>query len=184
MRRKIWMGWLALMGAAVLAWGKDNEAPKAPVPGPLPGQQAPAFSLPATDGKASLKGYKGKYLVLMFYPKAFAARDSKQMVDLKEVYPALQSLNAEVLGVSMDPLNVAVEFRQKLKLPFALASDLDKTVSSHYKAMGLLEQFSARKTFIIDPQGRIAVVLDKVKDSNHGAQVLQAIQALQKAPAP
>jgi peroxiredoxin Q/BCP len=177
---------LALAGAVVPAWGKDKPAPVPPAAAskPVAGQPAPSFSLPATDGKASLKDFRGKYLVLVFYPKAFAPRDSKQMTDLREVHTALQSLNAAVLGVSMDPLNVAMEFRKKLKLPFSLASDLDKTVSAHYGAMGLGELFSARKTFIIDPQGRIAVVLDKIKDNNHGAQVLQAIKALQAAPAP
>lgn len=184
MRGKIWIGWLALMGAVLLVWGKDNDAPKAITPLPVPGQQAPAFSLPATGGKASLKDFRGKYLVLVFYPKAFAPRDSKQMADLREVHAALRSLNAEVLGVSMDPLNVAEEFHKKLKLPFNLASDLDKTVSAHYGAMGLGELFSARKTFIIDPQGRIVVLLDKIKDNNHGDQVLQAIKALQSVPAP
>jgi thioredoxin-dependent peroxiredoxin len=184
MRAKLWLGWLALMGAAVLAWGKDKDSPKAAPPAPEPGQQAPAFILPATTGKASLKDFKGKYLVLVFYPKAFAPRDSKEMNDLKEVYASLKAMNAEVLGVSMDPLNVAVEFHDKLSLPFALASDSEKTASAHYGVLGLGELFSARKTFIIDPQGRIAVELDKIKDKNHGAQVLQAIKTLQASPAP
>ncbi len=182
MKRKIWISWLVLMGAAVLVWGKGKGASTDPAPGP--GQPAPAFSLPATVGKASLKDFRGKYLVLVFYPKAFAPRDNNEMTGLKEVHAALQSLNADVLGVSMDPLTVAIDFHAKLKLPFALASDLDKTVSAHYGVLGLGELFSARKTFIIDPQGRIAVVLDKIKEKNHGAQVLHAIKALQSAPAP
>ncbi len=184
MTGKFWISCLALMGAAVLAFGKDKAAPKSVAPVPAPGQQAPGFSLAATGGKASLKDYKGRFLVLVFYPKAFAPRDSKQMSDLAEVHGALKSMNAEVLGVSMDPLNIAADFRQTLKLPFTLASDLDKTVSAQYGALGLGELFSARKTFIIDPKGRIAVVFDKVKDNNHGAQVLQAVKALQAAPAP
>lgn len=173
---------MATLVAAGLAYGKEKEGKAAAPAGVAPGDKAPAFSMSATGGGVSLKDYNGRWLVLVFYPKAFAPRDKAQMASLREAYPALRAMNAAVLGVSMDPLKILEEFRNDLKLPFALACDAGKSVSAAYGALGLGDLFSARKTVIVDPQGKVAAVLDKIREKNPGEQVVEAVRALQPAP--
>jgi len=140
--------------------------------------------LPASVGKATLRQFRGGWLVLVFFPKAFAPRDTEELESLRDVFPDLKRMKADVLAVSMDPPSVNARFRRELKLPFELASDTQKTVSAAYGAMGLGRLFSARKTVLIDPQGRIAARLDKVREKRHGAQVLKALREAQSAAAP
>lgn len=171
--RRMAIGWL--LAVATLAGAEE---------GPAVGASAPAFELPASVGKATLRQFRGGWLVLVFFPKAFAPRDTEELESLRDVFPDLKRMKADVLAVSMDPPSVNARFRRELKLPFELASDTQKTVSAAYGAMGLGRLFSARKTVLIDPQGRIAARLDKVREKRHGAQVLKALREAQSAAAP
>ena len=163
-------------------FGADKPAPPPPA-GPAVGSKAPAFSLSAGGSAVTLTEYKGRWLLLVFYPKAFAPRDIEEMTALREAYAELKGMNADVLGVSMDPPAVAERFRREQKLPFALASDTDKSVSTAYGALGLGGLFSTRKTMVIDPQGNVAAVIEKIKEKSHGRQALRALRELQAQPA-
>ncbi len=167
----------------LLVFGADKPAPPPPA-GPAMGSKAPGFTLAGVGGDASLHAFKGRWLVLVFYPKAFAPRDIEQMSSLREAYAELRNMNAAVLGVSMDPPAVVARFHQERQLPFALASDTGKRVSSAYGALGLGGLFSTRKTVLIDPQGNVAAVIEKIREKNHGRQVVRALRELQAKPAP
>jgi peroxiredoxin Q/BCP len=143
---------------------------------------APAFSLPSTSGrKISLADFRKRWLVLVFFPKAGAVRDVQQMKSLKDAWPECRARGAEILAVSMDPLAVLQKFKQDLDLPFELASDEQRRASEAYGAMGIGGLFSARKTFLIDPEGRLVRTLDRVREKEHGRQVLQVLEEAQTA---
>ena len=146
---------------------------------------APSFSLPTTAGKAiTLSTYRNRWLVLVFFPKAHAQKDIQQMQSLKEFWPEISARGAQILGVSMDSVPVLRRFKESLGLPFELASDEEKRASESYGALGIGGLYSARKTFIIAPNGRIVRTLDRVREKEHGRQVLQALEAAQAAYSP
>jgi peroxiredoxin Q/BCP len=169
-----------------VAQEKEKSAQEKPAPVVLKtGEKAPGFTVNAfPGGKASLKDYDGKWLVLVFYPKAFAPKDASQMKSLSESWPAIKELNAVILGVSMDPPAVVERFQKEQNLPFALASDDSKAVSAAYGAVGLGKLFSSRRVFFIDPKGRLAGTLDRCPEAKYGEKVVEMLKALQAPAAP
>lgn len=144
------------------------------------GDKAPDFSAKDQDGKkVSLHDYKGKKLILYFYPKdqtpgctaeACNLRDNKDMLD-KEGY--------EILGVSTDDEASHKAFRDKYSLPFTLVADTDKSINQKYGVWVEKERDgkkffgTARTTFIIDEKGIITRIIDKVETSDHASQILK-----------
>lgn len=181
---------ILLAVAAVSAPAKDKDKKKSEPAAPAPaasaiGQKAPGFSLAAfPGGKARLKDFQGKWLVICFYPKANAPKDVLEMASLREAWPQIQKLNASLLGVSMDPPAVVEKFQRDQALPFTLACDVEKQASTAYGALGLGGLFSARKAVIIDPQGRLAGEIDKGPEKQYGARVIETLRALQAAARP
>lgn len=150
---------------------------------PVIGKPAPDFTLPSTTGETiSLKQYKGKKtVVLYFYPKDETPGCTKQACAFRDVYADLERLGVVVLGVSNDPMESHLGFRDHHKLPFPLLSDEDATVSKLYgvykqknlygkKYMGI-----ERTTFIIDRTGRIAQIWPKVKVDGHIQDVMEFV---------
>jgi peroxiredoxin Q/BCP len=148
---------------------------------PVIGKPAPDFTLPSTDGETvSLKKFKGKKtVVLYFYPKDDTPGCTKEACGFRDLREDFEKLGAVILGISNDPIETHLKFREKFKLPFDLLADEDASVS---KAFGVYKQKNLygkkylgieRTTFIIDRTGRIAQIYPKVKVEGHVQDVLE-----------
>jgi peroxiredoxin Q/BCP len=151
---------------------------------PAVGAAAPAFSLHSNEGKAvSLADYKGKWVVLYFYPKDMTPGCTIEARNFQRDLAKYEAANAVVLGVSVDTAESHKEFCAKEGLNFKLLSDTDAKVSEQYGS--IMEyggaKLSARNTFIINPQGKVAKVFEKVNVKVHSEEVLAALAALQKS---
>ena len=149
------------------------------------GAKAPAFTL-ARDGgtSVSLKDFKGRNLVLYFYPKADTPGCTKQAIGFSRHRAAFARLGTEILGVSADPVAAQDKFKAKHKLTIALGSDESKKMLEAYGAWGEKSMYGRkfmgviRKTFLIDGNGRIVRVWPKVSVAGHAEEVLEAVRAL------
>jgi peroxiredoxin Q/BCP len=149
---------------------------------PQAGTAAPDFSLPSQDGTPiSLKDYGGKWVVLYFYPKDFTSGCTVEAHNFQRDQAEFAKRNAVILGVSVDTADSHRKFRAKEGLNFKLLADTSHQVSKQYGSLINLgvAQISARNTFLIDPQGRIARAFASVNPARHSAEVLSAIDALQ-----
>jgi thioredoxin-dependent peroxiredoxin len=152
---------------------------------PAQGAKAPDFSLPRDGGGAlGLKDFKGKKLVLYFYPKDDTSGCTAEAIDFTRLKGEFAKAGAEVVGVSPDPVKAHEKFRDKHKLAVALASDEDKKTLNAYgvwteKSMyGRKYMGVERTTFLIGPDGKVAQVWNKVKVPGHAEEVLKAAKAL------
>jgi peroxiredoxin Q/BCP len=170
-----------LIIAAALAF--STVAARAFADPPTVGATAPDFSLTTNEGKqASLKDYRGKWVVLYFYPKDFTGGCTLEAHNFQRDLAKYEKLGAVILGVSVDTPESHKEFCAKEGLTFKLLSDRDAKVSTEYGS--LMEyngaKLSARNTFIVNPEGKIARVFTKVKPGEHSDEVLAALAELQK----
>ena len=150
---------------------------------PKAGKMALDFSLKSNENaQVSLKDYRGKWIVLYFYPKNFTPGCTIEAHNFQRDLAAYEKVNAVVLGVSVDTPESHKSFCAKEGLSFKLLSDIDGKVSDAYGSIMEYkgEKLSARNTFIIDPQGRIARVFTGVKPEKHSEEVLAALAELQK----
>ncbi len=145
-----------------------------------PGDKAPDFSVNDENGNAvSLKDFKGKKLVLYFYPKDMTPGCTAESCNLRDNYKVLQKQGYEVLGVSTDSEKSHQKFLTKEKLPFHLLSDPDRKLHDAYgtwveKSMyGRKYMGTARTTFLINEKGNIEEVIQKVNTKDHAAQILK-----------
>ena len=153
------------------------------------GKSAPAFTLKSDDGeKLSLAGFKGRYLVVYFYPRDDTPGCTLEAQGFNKALGQLDKLGAAVVGVSKDSLESHCKFRDKYKLKFPLLSDPDGKTIEKYGAWGEKNMYGkksmgiVRSTVIVDPQGKVAKVFPKVKVDGHVDAVLDTIKKL-KAPA-
>jgi len=142
------------------------------------GDKAPDFSGIDQDGKVhQLADYKGKKLVVFFYPKADTPGCTAEACDLRDNFQRFQSQNYELLGVSADSQKKQAKFREKYSLPFPLLADEDKSVINAFgvwgpkKFMGRLFDGINRTTFVIDENGIIEEVISAVKTKAHAEQI-------------
>jgi peroxiredoxin Q/BCP len=149
------------------------------------GSLAPAFELPCDDGKtASLSQYKGKAVVLYFYPKDDTSGCTSEALDFTRLAAAFRKAKVEILGVSPDGVASHAKFRKKHELDVRLLADTDKAAANAYgvwveKSMyGRKYMGVERSTFLIDKTGRIARIWRKVKVAGHAEEVLAAAQGL------
>ena len=149
------------------------------------GAKAPAFTLPRDDGtRVSLKDFKGRNLVLYFYPKADTSGCTKEAIAFSGLKTAFARAGTDILGVSADPVAAQEKFKAKHKLTIGLASDETRKMLADYGAWGEKSMYGRkymgifRKTFLIDGDGRIARIWPKVKVSGHAEEVLEAARAL------
>jgi len=145
------------------------------------GAKAPNFSLPSQEDSAvSLAQYKGKWVVLYFYPKDMTTGCTIEAHKFQDALPKLNALNAVVLGVSLDTVESHKTFCTKDSLTFKLLADPDHTVIDAYgvpiTARGD-NKFAARDTFLISPSGKIVKVWTNVSPNTHTDDVLAAIAA-------
>ena len=151
---------------------------------PAVGAPAPEFALTTNEGKqASLKDFRGQWVVLYFYPKDFTSGCTIQARNFQRDLDKYKAINAVILGVSVDTAESHKDFCAKEGLNFKLLSDVDGKVSDAYGSVmeynGM--KLSARNTFIIDPKGKVAQVFMKVKVQPHSEEVLAALATLQKS---
>lgn len=145
------------------------------------GQLAPSFVLKDHDNnERTLADYRGKFIVLYFFPKSETYGCTKQACSLRDGFSDLQNAGVEILGVSYDSPETLKKFKEHHKLPFTLLSDSSKKAAKAYGAqMKFLWIFPmpvpARKTFIIDPEGMIIASMSDINVKHHAQQVLQII---------
>ena len=152
---------------------------------PLIAAKAPDFNLPASTGKnIALKDLKGKNVVVYFYPKDDTPGCTVEACGLRDSYNEIEKLNAVILGVSPDDVISHGKFIGKFQLPFPLLADEDKKMAQDYgvwveKSMYGKKYFGiARTTFIIDKNGNIAKVFEKVKPEGHDQEIIAALKSL------
>jgi thioredoxin-dependent peroxiredoxin len=154
---------------------------------PAVGTTAPDFQLTTNEGnQASLQDYRGKWVVLYFYPKDFTSGCTLEAHDFQRDLAKYAQANAVILGVSVDTAESHKSFCAKEGLNFKLLSDPDAKTSAAYSSVMEYNgtTLSARNTFIIDPEGKIAKVFVGAKPGGHSDEVLSALTALQISSKP
>ena len=154
---------------------------------PLPaGIPAPDFELPDdTNTQRKLSDFRGKNVVLYFYPKDDTPGCTKEACNFRDDYSAYEKAGIVVLGVSPDDVQSHVKFKKKFQLPFPLLADEDHKVCELYqvwgpkKFMGREYQGVLRTTFLIDENGKIVSVFENVRPAEHSMEVLSALGAAQ-----
>ncbi|MDC6364546.1 MULTISPECIES: thioredoxin-dependent thiol peroxidase [Flavobacteriaceae] len=143
------------------------------------GDKVPEFSSKDQDGNTiNLSDYKGKKLVVFFYPRANTPGCTAEACNLRDNYEILQEQGFHILGVSDDSEKKQTNFRNKYNFPFPLLADEDHTVIETFgvwgpkKFMGREYDGLHRTTFVIDENGVVETVIDKVKTKDHAAQLL------------
>jgi len=152
---------------------------------PAAGDKAPNFKLPGDDGNTvSLADFKGRKLVLYFYPRADTPGCTKESIDFSKQKSAFTKAGADVIGISADPVKAQEAFKKKHKLSVGLLSDETHAMLEAYGAWGKKSMYGKtfmgiiRMTYLIAPDGRVAQVWPKVKVDGHAAAVLAAVKAL------
>jgi len=149
---------------------------------PSVGSLAPGFTLTSQEGTpVSLRNYRGKWVVLYFYPKDFTSGCTIEAHNFQRDQPQYQQRNVVVLGVSVDSADSHKQFCTKEGVNFKLLADTDHKVSSAYGSLtnlGLVK-FASRHTFIINPEGKVAKVFTEVNPNKHSEEVLVALAELQ-----
>ena len=169
--RNICIGLMLCVGMGLMA--SAAEMPKE-------GQQAPAVMLPSQEGgMVDLKSFKGKWVVLYFYPKDMTQGCTIEAHNFQQDLPKYDKLNAAIVGVSVDSTDSHKQFCTKESLTFKLLADTDKKVVDEYGSLSP-SGVAARNTFLIDPSGKIVQVWTKVSPAKHSEEVLAAIAEKQK----
>lgn len=144
------------------------------------GDKVPEFSAKDQDGNTiKLSDYKGKKLAVFFYPRANTPTCTVEACNLRDHYAELKDNGYEILGVSEDSERKQTNFRNKFNFPYPLLADTEHTVIDTFgvwgpkKFMGRVFDGIHRITFVLDEDGIIAKVIDKVKSKNHAAQILE-----------
>jgi thioredoxin-dependent peroxiredoxin len=172
---------LAAIVAAVLGLPRFRSGPA-----PVVGSAAPEFTLPAQDGASvSLADYRERWVVLYFYPRDKTPGCTLEARNFQRELGEFTRRNVVVLGVSLDSVDSHQDFCQKEGLGFRLLSDRDGRVAAAYASLinfGFLK-VASRRTFLIDPNGRIAHSFLSVNPRGHDQEILAALDALTGAPA-
>lgn len=144
------------------------------------GDKAPDFKAVDGDGRSvALSDYKGKKLVIYFYPKDNTPGCTAEACDLRDNYHRFQAAGYEILGVSKDSEKSHRGFAEKYSLPFPLLADTDTSILQAYEAWGEKSLYgkkymgALRKTYVIDEKGVITDIIDKVDTKAHSAQILK-----------
>ncbi len=148
------------------------------------GQSAPLFTAQTQNGTTvSLKDFKGKSVVLYFYPRDDTPGCTKEACGFRDSWKKIQKNGAVVLGVSPDSIKSHEKFSKKFKLPFLLLVDEEKKIIQDYgvwgekKFMGRRYMGVYRTTFLIGPDGKIKKIWPQVKPDEHAAEILEALRA-------
>lgn len=147
------------------------------------GTKAPAFSAIDQDGNTiKMSDYKGKKLILFFYPKDNTPGCTAEACNLRDNYALLLKKGYAIVGISSDNEMSHQKFIQKFELPFPLIADTDKKVHELYETWGEKSMYGRkymgtfRTTYVIDEKGKIEKVFEKVDTKNHAEQILEALK--------
>ena len=171
---------LLLAIALGLVVGRSRPVHAADQSIPTAGQPAPEFTLPSQDGSPiSLSSYRGKWVVLYFYPKDMTSGCTIEAHKFQDALAQFEARNAVILGVSVDSTDSHKQFCAKDGLTFHLLSDTDHKVVRAYGSLGGFGPIvmANRNTFLIDPQGKIAHVWTSVTPASAASDVLAALPA-------
>ena len=148
---------------------------------PAVGAPAPEFSLADQSGKMrTLAGFRGKWLVLYFYPKDDTPGCTEEACNFRDDIFALGQMGAQVAGVSLDDSASHAQFAKKYSLPFPLLADSSGAVTRSYGALPEGSRYARRYTFLIDPAGKVAKVYTSVDTSRHSVEVIEDLKRLSK----
>lgn len=174
--RFVWVGCLTLM----LVFSGGNSVHAMGGTQPALGQPAPTFTLPSNsgDGEIALSDYLGQWVVVYFYPKDFTPGCTVEARRFQQDLPKYRERHTQILGISVDDVDSHAEFCDSEGLKFPLLADVDGTVSKAYGSW--LGYSSLRHTYIIDPEGVLRERFLGVKPAIHSAEVLAALDELQK----
>jgi peroxiredoxin Q/BCP len=152
---------------------------------PPVGKMAPAFTaITDADAQLTLKSLRGKPVVLFFYPKDDTAGCTVEACSFRDTLPRFEGLDAVVLGISPDSPKSHRKFKEKFDLPYTLLADEDHSICEKYGVWAEKSMYGRkywgvlRTTFIVDADGRLARVFEKVKPEAHAAEVAEAVAAL------
>ncbi|HEY4505336.1 MAG TPA: thioredoxin-dependent thiol peroxidase [Candidatus Paceibacterota bacterium] len=146
---------------------------------------APDFTLSDQDGKShKLSDYRGQWVLIYFYPKDDTPGCTKEACAIRDMMPDFKKLKLQVFGISIQDSKSHKKFVEKYDLPFKLLADLDKKVVTKYgvwgkkKFMGREYMGTFRKSFLIDPKGKIAKIYENVKPETHAEEILEDLKKL------
>ena len=146
------------------------------------GTKAPDFTLPDQNGEShSLSDYRGRRVILYFYPKDMTGGCTAQACGFADLYPQFREKDAVILGVSKDSVSSHKKFEQKYQLPFTLLADTEKTVIMAYdvwhekKMAGKTSMGVVRTTYLIDGEGVIVKAMEQVRAAENPAQMLELL---------
>jgi peroxiredoxin Q/BCP len=182
MRSKMKLGSIAFVVVAVLAIASAIGFSSAASGAPGVGTTAPDFTLNSQESKSvSLHDFKGKWVVLYFYPKDFTTGCTIEAHNFQRDLAQYEQKNAVIVGVSVQDEDSHQKFCTKEGLSFKLLADTKQEVSSEYDSVMTYNnaKYSARHTFLIDPQGKVQKVWLEVKPDKHSEEVLAALTQLQ-----
>jgi len=147
-----------------------------------PGDLAPDFDLPNQDGETiSLEDYRGQRVVVYFYPRADTPGCTTEACGFRDRWDDFEAADVAILGISDDPVEDLVAFKEKYDLPFPLLSDESGVVASLYDSYGEKKMFGNtfdgvfRNTFVIGPDGKVEHVFEGVSPEGHADHVLETI---------
>lgn len=143
------------------------------------------FELPDQDGqKQSLTDYKGKWVVLYFYPKDNTPGCTKEACSFRDSFHALQNMDVQILGISKDSMASHKKFAEKYELNFPILSDVEMEVIKKYGAWGVKKfmgsefEGTLRKTYLIDPKGEVAKIYENVNPLTHASEIIEDVKSL------
>jgi peroxiredoxin Q/BCP len=156
---------------------------------PLPGQTAPDFALLDEEGQSvRLSDFRGRKVVLFFYPRANTPGCTKEACGFRDDYADFERRGVVILGISPDEVNAQAKFRQKYEFPFHLLADADHQVAELYGVWGL-KKFMGREymgvkrtTFLIDEEGQVEKIFERLKPADHSKEVLAYLDEAVEAP--
>jgi peroxiredoxin Q/BCP len=147
------------------------------------GSPAPKFTLLDQKSKThALADYRGRWVVLYFYPKDDTPGCTTEACNFRDDLPALRALNVQILGISLDDTKSHAQFAEKYSLPFPLLADTKGDVTHAYGSLWSIGplRIAKRYTFVIDPEGRVAKIYRNVKPATHSRELQQDVKELQK----
>ena len=150
---------------------------------PTVGDSAPTFKLQDQNGDwHTLGDYKGKYVVLFFYPKDGTPGCTTEACNFRDNIFAFDDLNTQILGISLDDVDSHKEFSEKYSLPYPILADVEKESAVDYGVLGkfMMMTITKRESFIIDPEGLIVKHYKNVDPDKHTDEVIEELKSLQK----